>query len=216
VPAVTGTSVARLSGPSSVLLHDDLESYRRGTWWEDSSVHGKWRSMFDGFGHVGVVKVGSKVLTLAPKAPEDASETHAALATTRNSFGDMVLRLRMKTVKQLRAEPNPWEVAWAMWHREDNDHFYYLILKPKRWELGKADPAYPGGQRFLRTGYRSFPVHEWHRIRVRHVGRRVKVWADGRFLTRFVDRERPYRSGTVAVYSEDAKTYFDDLLITRP
>jgi hypothetical protein len=216
MPAVTEASITRPSGSSGVLLYDDLERYRRGTWWEDSTTHGKWRAVFDGFGHVGVVQVGSKVLTLAPKAPRTASETHAALAKTRRTFGDILLRLRMKTVKQLRAQPNPWEMAWAMWHRQDKSHYYYLILKPKRWELGKADPAYPGGQRFLRTGYRSFPLREWHRIRVRQVGRRVKVWVNGRYLTRFVDRQSPYKNGTVAVYSEDAKTYFDDLLVTRP
>ena len=71
MPAVTEASITRPSGSSGVLLHDDLERYRRGTWWEDSSVHGKWRAVFDGFGHIGVVKVGSKVLTLAPKTPQN-------------------------------------------------------------------------------------------------------------------------------------------------
>ena len=93
---------------------------------------------------------------------------------------------------------------------------YYLILKPRGWELGKGDPSYPGGQRFLRTGHRRFAIGAWQHVRVRQVGQRMKVWVNGRYLTRFVDRQRPYKNGTVAVYSEDAKTYFDDLLVTRP
>jgi len=215
--AGAGAPTARSTESGSVLLHDNLETYRHGTTWEDSSRHGKWKSIFDGYGRVGIAKADSKVLTLAPMVSDRASETHAALAATTASFGDLDMRMRMKTVKQLRdGNPNPWEVAWGIWHYQDNTHFYYLILKPNGWELGKADPAYPGAQRFLATGSQRFPIGRWHDIRVRQVGRTMKVWANGGFLTKFTDRERPYKRGAVAVYNEDAKTYFDEVLITRP
>jgi len=43
-------------------------------------------------------------------------------------------------------------VAWVVFRYIDDDHFYHLALKPSGWELGKTDPSYPGGQRFLTTG----------------------------------------------------------------
>ena len=206
----------RSSSAGSVLLHDNIEAYRPASW-ADSTRHGKWRAVFDGYGRVGVARADSKVLTLAPKASDRASETHAALAATNESFGDFDMKMRMKTVKQLReGRPNPWEVAWGLWHYQDNTHFYYLILKPNGWELGKADPAYGGAQRFLATGSKRFPIKRWHSIRVRQVGRTMKVWANGEFLTKFTDGERPYKRGKVAVYNEDAKTYFDEVLIRKP
>ena len=217
VAAGAGASSSRSSEAGSVLMHDNLESYRHGTAWKDSTRHGKWKAVFDGYGRVGVAKAGSNVLTLAPQASDRASETHAALAATTGSFGDIDMTMRMKTVKQLRdGRANPWEVAWGIWHYQDNTHFYYLVLKPNGWELGKADPAYGGAQRFLATGSKRFPIRRWHSIHVKQVGRTMKVWANGEFLTKYTDRERPYKRGKVAVYNEDAKTYFDEVLITKP
>ena len=60
-------------------MHDNLESYRHGTAWKDSTRHGKWKAVFDGYGRVGVAKADSNVLTLAPQVSDRASETHAAL-----------------------------------------------------------------------------------------------------------------------------------------
>jgi hypothetical protein len=198
-------------------LREDFESMPTGEW-ADGARHGKWRSVFNGYGSVGIAKWGTKILKLRPAVSSVPSETHAALATTTKSFGDLDMTMRMKTVKQLRSDnPNPWEVAWALWHYKDNTHFYYLALKPNGWELGKADPAYPGAQRFLATGSNpSFPIGKWHDVRVRQVGRTITVWANGSLLTEFTDRERPYRDGTVAAYNEDAKTLFDDVKVRVP
>ena len=41
----------------------------------------------------------------------------------------------------------------------------------------------------------------------------MTVWADGQLLTKFTDTERPYTSGSVGFYNEDAKTYFDDVSV---
>ena len=75
------------------------------------------------------------------------------------------------------SKPNPWEVGWLLWcfspdptHPYDpsptsnsNFRFYALCLKPNGWEVSKQDPAYPGGQRFLKsnadTDPRKFPPH---------------------------------------------------------
>lgn len=75
------------------------------------------------------------------------------------------------------SKPNPWEVGWLLWcfspdptHPYDpsptsnsNFRFYALCLKANGWEVSKQDPAYPGGQRFLKSNTdvdpRKFPPH---------------------------------------------------------
>lgn len=75
------------------------------------------------------------------------------------------------------SKPNPWEVGWLLWcfspdptHPYDpsptsnsNFRFYALCLKPNGWEVSKQDPAYKGGQRFLKSNTaddpREFPPH---------------------------------------------------------
>ena len=202
------------AGTASPTLLDRFGQYDSGSQWEDSTTHGAWKAVFDGYGRVGVTKDDSKVLSLRPKVADKASETHAALVVSRKQFGDVDMEMRMKTVDQLREGPaNPWEVAWSIWHYQDNTHFYYVILKPNGWEVGKADPAYPGAQRFLATGSKRFEVGKWHDVRVRQVGATMTVWANGQKLTSFKDGERPYKGGRVGVYNEDAKTYFDDIVV---
>lgn len=212
--AVTLVVVPAQAATTSRLV-DGFTSYETGSEWSDASTHGFWRAVFDGYGRIGVTRDDSKVLSLRPKVSDDASETHAALVVSRGRFADMDMTMRMKTADQLReGRPNPWEVAWSLWHYQDNTHFYYLILKPNGWELGKADPAYPGAQRFLATGSQHFAVGRWHRVRVRQVGATITVWANGERLSSFTDRQRPYKDGSVGVYNEDAKTFFDDVEVS--
>ena len=197
------------------LISDNFESMATGTWAE-GSVKGGWLTQFDGYGRVQVERAGSKVLSLRPKTSTQASETHAALVTSKKSFSGVEFSARAKTVKQLREDrPNPWESAWVVWNYKDNTHFYYLALKPNGWEVGKADPAYRGAQRFLATGSNvKFPVGTWADVEVRQVGATMTVSADGHRLSTFTDRERPYTQGSVGFYNEDAKTYFDDVSVT--
>ena len=199
----------------SLSLSDDFESMPTSTWWE-GSTHGAWTTRFDGFGRVAVERAGSKVLMLRPQVSEEAGETHAALVTSKRTFSSMQLTARAKTVKQLRtSDPNPWESAWVIWNYTDNTHFYYLALKPNGWEVGKADPRYEGAQRFLATGSdMKFPIGTWASVDIRQVGNTMEVSANGKLLTTFTDNERPYTSGAVGVYNEDAKTYFDNIRVT--
>lgn len=99
--------------------------------------------------------------------------------------------------------------------RNDSAHFYYLALKPSGWELGKRDPAYPGGQRFLATGATpSFPIGTWEHVEVTqatdgngHPTFTVKATVNGIPVTlaTFTDTERPYLSGKVGNYNEDSQ-----------
>ena len=121
----------------------------------------------------------------------------------------------MRTVRQLRdPDPNPWEVPWLVWAYTDPEHFYYVTLKPNGWEVGKADPQYPGSQRFLATGTDVFPVGYSHNVRVAHRGNSFRIWVDGMLLTSQTDAERPYSMGSVGVYAEDAVVKFDQLTVS--
>lgn len=172
-----------------------------------------WSTVFDGFGWVR--SGASAVVAMAPMPSTRPSETHAGLVRSKSAHTDFDLSMQMRTVRQLRSgsPPNPWEVAWAVWNYADNEHFSYLILKPNGWELGKADPAYPGAQRFLATGETPFPIGPAYLVRIRQEGNVVTLWADGRQLVSFRDDERPYTSGSFGLYTEDAEVEFDAITV---
>ena len=180
--------------------------------WKDGTVHGPWRSVFDGHGRNGI---RDGVIGMRPMAPTRPDETHAGLVVSVARHTDLDFELETRTIEALRKpKANPWEVSWIVWAYTDPEHFYYLALKPNGWELGKRDPAYPGGQRFLKTGHRPFPLGEWYSVKVEQRGAALKVHADGDELTAFVDRERPYPSGSVGMYTEDASVEFRDMRLS--
>ena len=159
------------------------------------------------------------MLSEQPAAATAPNETHAALVVGPAITGDFTLQVATATTRQLRTggAPNPWEVAWVLWHYTDNTHFYYFVAKPNGWELGKTDPAYPGAQRFLATGASpAFPIGPWYRITVAQTGDTIRVFANDLLIVSVKDRERPYSSGRVGLYSEDAEVYFDKVAITTP
>lgn len=185
------------------------------THWSDGSRHGRWQVVFTGFGQVGG---DDETVTLAPKAAADHDITHGALVVDHQVPIDLRLSATVTTTEQLRVggTPNAWEVGWVLWRYTDPDHFYAIALKPNGWELSKQDPAYPGKQRFLASGTSpTFAVGRPHTLEVTHVGPTVTVAADGRHLTTFTDTERPYRSGGLALYTEDARVTFSDITV-RP
>ncbi|MCF3133691.1 calcium-binding protein [Streptomyces olivochromogenes] len=177
--------------------------------WIDGSTHGRWLSVFNGHG----TNVGDDdSLSLSPRAAEDPGTTHAGLVVSIASYTDVRYEARMRTVRQLRdPDPNPWEVPWLVWAYTDPEHFYYITLKPNGWELGKRDPAYPGGQRFLATGRTKYPVGDWYTVRVEQQGAMLAVSVDGKPLVTFRDTERPYNRGRVGAYTEDATVKFEGL-----
>ncbi|MGW2232810.1 calcium-binding protein [Streptomyces sp. NPDC001759] len=179
--------------------------------WVDGTTHGRWLSVFNGMGR----NVGDdSSLSLSPMTAEDPGTTHAGLVVTTASYTDVTYEARMRTVKQLRSpRPNPWEVPWLVWAYTDPEHFYYITLKPNGWELGKRDPAYPGGQRFLATGRTPYPVGRWYDVTVeqRAAVLSVSVSVGGKPLVTFTDTERPYNRGRVGAYTEDATVKFQGL-----
>lgn len=175
-----------------------------------------WYLAYDGYGHVSAATHrGVLHLTLQPARPASPASTHAALVLSRNSWRDLAAEIRVRTNRQLRQpRPNAWEVAWILWHYGNDQRFYYIALKPDGWELGKADPAYPGGQRFLATGaHPVFPPGRWYAVGVRQRGDVIQVNVDGHRLVRFVDTHDPYRSGRVGLYVEDASATFQPVAL---
>jgi hypothetical protein len=196
---------------------EDFSDMPTGVCYPDGSLTGPWQFVYNGYGCNGFLSSsGDTMLFERPKAATAPDETHAGLVVGPAVAGDFTLQLWTATTLQLRtgSAPNPWEVGWVLWNYTDSEHFYYFIAKPNGWELGKRDPAYPGGQRFLATGSApSFPVGEWNQIEVNQSGSTMKVTANGVPITTFTDPERPYSSGRIGLYSEDAETYFDDVSV---
>jgi len=178
-----------------------------------------WHIAFDGYGHISARTVGGAVrLTLQPARAESPASTHAALVLSGSRWRDFTAEIRLRTNHQLRRpRPNPWEVGWILWHYTDDQHFYYIIVKPNGWELGKEDPRYPGHQRFLATGTSpAFPLARWYTIRIQQRGEVIRVDVDGHYLVRFVDTRRPYLTGLIGLYVEDASATFQPVAIEAP
>lgn len=155
-----------------------------------------------------------QLLVLAPAAAGRPDETHAALIVSQESYqGAVYFEGSVCTLEQLRVGvANPWETAWLVWNYGDNDHFYYFAMKPNGWELGKRDPDYAGGQRFLATSTDvTFEVGRWNQFSITQVGDRIVISVDGVELVRFQDLERPYLGGRIGLYTEDARVMLDDV-----
>jgi hypothetical protein len=188
----------------------------------DGGSVGSWLVVFTGYGCVSQESSDAgSWMRLHPRAvshPDATSATLVVAPSWKEDLGRIDLRLRLITDAQLRqgSAPNPWEVGWVVWQYTDPDHFYYFIAKPNGWELGKRDPAYPGGQRFLATGNApQYPVGVWYNVRIVQVGEDIEAFVDGRRLVRFTDSERPYLEGRVGVYTEDADIRVAEVVVAR-
>ena len=198
-------------------LHDDFRSYAIDWKGVDGAQVGPWTVRFAGFGTVEIAHLadGGRAMRLSPRMSQSADETHAALVVGPEFAGPYDLDVSLLTERQLRVNgpPNPWEVAWVVWQYTDDAHFYYFIPKPNGWEIGKRDPAYPGGQRFLASGTtRQFPIATWYRVRLRvEQPGRSSIWVDGQRVAEVSDVERPYAAGRIGFYLEDAVAAFGDI-----
>lgn len=197
---------------------DDFSSRRRTRCVPDGGRLGAWTVESTGFGCVkSAGEGGERWLEARTRRTSDPAKTHAFLLTGPSAAAPFSLSVRVLTVERTRggSAPNSWESAWLAWSFTDRRHFYYFAAKSGGWELGKRDPAYPGGQRFLATGSSpSFPTGRWAAVRVVQGGEgRIQVHVDGALVADFVDGERPYLSGKVALYGEDCVARFDDVAL---
>lgn len=210
--AETVCGLALGTGVPPPAFYDDFSSYSPNACVPEGSRFGAWTSVFDGFGCNSVTGDGTAFwMEEKPIASLSQFETHASLVTGPAFTTPLRFVLGVKTIAQLRTNspPNPWETAWVVWGYTDNDHFYYFAPKPNGWELGKRDPSYPGGQRFLATGSSpAYPVGSLAAVEIEQTENVLSVTVDGRRLTEFTDNERPYLSGSIGLYNEDAQVGF--------
>ena len=197
---------------------DDFSSYSTGTCLSDGATFGQWKLVFNGFGCTQIETDGAnKWLHESPKASTSSSETHASLVTGPSFSNPITFEIKSTPISQLRSgTPNPWEVAWVIWHYTDNTHFYYFIAKTNGWELGKEDPAYPGNQRYLATGSSpKYVIGTSYTIKVtQDSSNKITVFVNGAQVVSFTDTERPYTSGKIGLYNEDAHVHFDDVKVS--
>jgi hypothetical protein len=200
------------------VFNEDFSAMPVGGCYPDGSTFDVWKFVYNGYGCNAFVSANSNTMLVEqPKASTSPSETHAALVVGPAVIGDFKLDLLSATVRQLRSgsAPNPWEVGWVLWHYADDTHFYYFAPKPNGWELGKEDPGYPGAQRFLATASSpSFPIGTWYHIGIEQTGTTIRVSVNDQVIATVTDSERPYSSGNIALYSEDAEVYFDNISIS--
>ena len=208
-----GTSDVALHSTAHPVFADSFDGFADGVW-EEGETHGGWTAVFDGYGEIGVD--GGALMT-SPLASVRPAETHAALVASTAEYERMQLEVVVTTTEQLRdGEPNPWETGWVLWSYTSNTSFYYVAVKTNGWEVGKADVRYPGYQRFLADGRDvTFDVGQPVDVRVRQVGATTALWLDGELMGSWVDREDPLPSGAVAMYTEDATVYFDDVVVSE-
>lgn len=196
---------------------DDFSAYRAGACAPEGSRLGPWTVVFTGYGCARVEGRGrSRRLHADTLGSSRPSKPMALLLTGPRLSAPLALRARLQTERRVGEEP--WKAAWLVWGYADERHFYYFIPKPNGWELGKRDPAYPGGQRFLASGGEpAVPLGRWALVEVEQdEGHGITVRLDGRRVAAFVDRERPYPAGRIALYVEGAHAHFADVSAGRP
>lgn len=216
---LVASSLGGCASPESVAGQaDDSASRRRTRCVPDGGRLGPWTVESTGYGCVKAAgDGGQRWLEAGTRRTSEPAKTHAFLLTGPSAAAPFALSARVLTVERTRdgSPPNSWEAAWLAWSFTDRMHFYYFATKSDGWELGKRDPAYPGGQRFLATGSSpSFPTGMWAALRVvQTADHRLRVYVDGALVADFVDAERPYGSGKVALYGEDCVARFADVAL---
>jgi hypothetical protein len=165
------------------------------TWWGSAD--------FDGRG-----------VTLASQPPVSLAETHSALVVTKKTWRDATISFRTVNQKQLRLNdaPNTWECPWVMFRFKDLENYYWFMLKPNGFELGKKQGS--DTQHFLVTGDQpAQAVGEWKAIRLVVQGARIQAFVDGTRVFDYTDPSPLLGLGAVGLYEEDAQVRFDSLTI---
>ncbi|WP_298049758.1 glycosyl hydrolase [uncultured Cardiobacterium sp.] len=206
-------------GNSGYLLYDDFSSHKLHSTYSDQETFGDWKVAHAGYGKVEIIDNGggNQALQLGPMVRSGETDTSSSMVVSTVQTGDtFTYSGTIATPEQLRqnAPPHAWETAWLVWNYTDNDHYYYFVPRANGWELGKRDPAYKGGQRFMATGSESWPLAEAKDFVISKHGNTVEISINGKVITTFTDDERPYTGGSIGLYTEDARIIADDIHLT--
>jgi hypothetical protein len=158
----------------------------------------------------GDVGFAPNTVSLSSTIPTSPAETHSALITTKRAWRDQTISFTTTTLGQLRAgsAPNVWEVGWVMFRFRDLENYYYFIVKPNGFELGKKHGS--DAQIFLATGETArLVVGRPHRVWVQVRGARIRAAVDGVEVVDFTDPHPLLSPGSVGLYEEDSHVRFD-------
>src|SRR5690349_13663877 len=88
-----------------------------------------------------------------------------------------------------------------------------LCTQDKRLGIGQGRPSIPWFTKFLATGSSpTFSIGSWHNITIMQTTQNtITVYGDGILITTFTDTERPYTSGRIGLYDEDAHVQFQNI-----
>lgn len=153
-------------------------------------------------------------VTLSSTVPRSPGETHSALITSSGTWANPTISFTTDTLRQLRqgSSPNPWEVGWVMFRFRDLSDYYYFILKPNGFELGKKQGSLD--QVFLDTGSQpTLHIGTATQIRLVVRGARIQVYAGGALVLDYTDPSPLTGAGSVGLYEEDSRVRFTSLSI---
>jgi hypothetical protein len=161
------------------------------------------------WGNAAVTHHGALLDSRPPAGPE---QTHSSLVTTREDWADFTLDLDLGALRQLRRHaPNTWETAWVLFRFSDLHDYYYVILKPNGWELGKKQGS--DAQIFLATGNSpELAIGRQAHLRISAAGPTIRVYVGGKELVEYTD-DGPLTAGAVGLYEEDSLARFSDVRV---
>jgi Fibronectin type III domain/Domain of Unknown Function (DUF1080) len=216
----TGPQSAASNGATpGVTFTEDWTGYTVNTQWAQGTTHGPWTVAFDGGGTTGVYNTTAPEMTTEPSLTETtpSSPLTSSMVYGPTYTGDLTITAEVKTVSE---GAQPWQAAWITWHNTGtapNSEFYYFLPKSNGYELGKADTAYPGNQRFLATGSPpNYPVGVWRTYTIVQTGNQITVSdsVNGTVVV-FTDTERPYTTGKIGLYSEGSSIIYGNITVTQ-
>ncbi|EEV88262.1 glycosyl hydrolase, partial [Cardiobacterium hominis] len=215
-PVSAQSEVPKDATPPTGNFHDDFSAYPAGSEYPQGTTFGQWNVVQSGYGHVKIVDNGggNNALELKPKAQSGQTATSSTEVIGPQHGDEFTFSGTISTPEQLRqgATPNAWETGWLVWNYTDNDHFYYFVPRANGWELGKRDPAYAGGQRFLATGSEGWPLADSKQFTISKQGGTIEVKINGKVIATVTDDDQPYNgNGRIGIYSEDARVLADDI-----
>ncbi len=104
-----------------------------------------------------------------------------------------------------------------MFSYRDLAHYYWLILKPNGWELGKKNGGALDGdaaQRFLASGSAPvFPIGHRYHVELLVDSGTITATVNDRRLFRYTDPD-PLPGGAVGLYEEDSIAAFDNVSVS--
>lgn len=186
-----------VSPDSQATLGDNFSSFNSNNW------SYRW----------GAIATENGELSLKSQPPTTISETHSALVTSKKAGSNYRFETDVATLDQLRQNnsPNTWEIAWVLFRFQDLTRYYYFILKPNGFELGKKHGS--DGQIFLVTGENfKLELNKRYRWKILTKEANIQIFINEIKIIDYTDPD-PILNGSIGLYEEDSLVQFDNVLL---